>query len=215
VQITLSFDNGPYPETTPRVLDILAGHGVLSTFFLIGSKLDADGLALARTAHERGHRFGNHTWTHSRPLGTMEAGGAARHEILDTQERLGGLADASKFFRPVGGGGGGVLDRQLFNEEAIDVLVEGLFTVVLWNVVPRDWERPHDWVEVALAQCREQPESLVVLHDSPNGAMDHLDEFIDRALGEGAEFVQEFPVECTPLINGIEAGSLREYVTAG
>jgi peptidoglycan/xylan/chitin deacetylase (PgdA/CDA1 family) len=211
VKITLTFDNGPRPEATPGVLEVLERHGIGSTFFLVGSRLDAAGIEIAREAWARGHRLGNHTWTHSRPLGTIETHGEARDEILRTQDRIDEIAEGARLFRPMGGGGGGVLDRQLFNREAIDTLREGLFTVVLWNVVPRDWEQPREWVEKALDQCAGREHSLVVIHDAPNGAMEHLDEFIDRATVLGAEFVQDYPVSCTPMVRGEGAEALEEF----
>ena len=69
--LTLSFDNGPDPETTPRVLDILAERGIKTTFFVIGEKLaDPQRRQLAERAHKEGHWIGNHTYTHSVPAGT-------------------------------------------------------------------------------------------------------------------------------------------------
>ena len=65
--VTLTFDNGPDPEVTPRVLDTLRHHGIKSTFFVGGQRL-----AEARPATERAqaeeHWIGNHTWSHSIPF---------------------------------------------------------------------------------------------------------------------------------------------------
>ena len=69
--VTLTFDNGPEPSVTPRVLDVLARRGVRTTFFVIGNKLlTRDARACTERAHAEGHWIGNHTWTHSRPLGS-------------------------------------------------------------------------------------------------------------------------------------------------
>ena len=74
--VTVTFDNGPEPSVTPRVLDVLARRGVRTTFFVIGNKLlTRDARACTERAHAEGHWIGNHTWTHSRPLG--ERPGAA------------------------------------------------------------------------------------------------------------------------------------------
>ena len=68
--LTLSFDNGPEPEVTPGVLDTLARHGIKTTFFVIGEKLlDPQRRDLAVETHAEGHWIGNHTFTHSVPLG--------------------------------------------------------------------------------------------------------------------------------------------------
>jgi peptidoglycan/xylan/chitin deacetylase (PgdA/CDA1 family) len=73
--LTLSFDNGPTPEVTPHVLDVLCRHRVKSTFFVIGQKV-AQHHALAERAHAEGHWIGNHTWSHSLPFGLMAADAA-------------------------------------------------------------------------------------------------------------------------------------------
>jgi hypothetical protein len=65
-------------------------------------------------------------------------------------------------FRPYANGG--ILDRRVLNVRAADYLQAHGYTVVLWNAVPRDWER-RDWVHVALDQCAARPWSLMVLHD--------------------------------------------------
>jgi peptidoglycan/xylan/chitin deacetylase (PgdA/CDA1 family) len=91
--LTLSFDNGPEPEVTPRVLDILAGRGIKATFFVIGEKLaDPERRLLSARAHDEGHWIGNHTYTHSVPLGLQHDPDAAQHEIARSQRLIGDLA---------------------------------------------------------------------------------------------------------------------------
>lgn len=64
-RVALSFDDGPDPEITPRVLDALARHGARASFFVIGRKLEA-APELARRLLAEGHELGNHSWRHSR-----------------------------------------------------------------------------------------------------------------------------------------------------
>ena len=59
----LTFDDGPTPEYTPRVLDILERHGAKGTFFMIGSNAAAYPEIVRRVA-EAGHAIANHTWDH-------------------------------------------------------------------------------------------------------------------------------------------------------
>lgn len=103
-KITLSFDNGPHPETTPYVLDILAKRGVKTSFFVVGQKL-IQARAPAQRAAEEGHWIANHTWSHSQPFRNKGDVEFIRAEIEQTQELLGSLAHPHKFFRPFGGGG--------------------------------------------------------------------------------------------------------------
>ena len=68
--LTLTFDNGPEPGVTPRVLDALRERDIRATLCVVGEKLgDAERRRLAERAHDEGHWIGNHTFTHSVPLG--------------------------------------------------------------------------------------------------------------------------------------------------
>jgi peptidoglycan/xylan/chitin deacetylase (PgdA/CDA1 family) len=212
--ISLTFDNGPEPGVTDFVLDTLALWDLRAAFFVIGSKLEAgESLRCARRAAQEGHRVGNHSYHHREPLGLLDPR-AARAEIARTQALLDGFV-AERLFRPVGGAGSeGTLGDQLLSPAARDLLIAERFTVVLWNVLPRDWEQPHAWVDVALERCRATDHAVVVLHDLPTGAMAHLPAFLDRALDEGAQFSCDFPPSCVVLEHGVPQSDLDAYVRA-
>lgn len=213
MQVTLSFDNGPEPAVTPRVLQVLERFGLKATFFVLGAKLaDPARRALAARAHGAGHWIGNHTRTHAVPLGNIADPATLVDEICGTQALIGELAHPDRLFRPFGGGG--ELGPHLLNSYALNVLERERMTCVLWNAVPRDWQNPKGWVETALGQCRAQPWTLLVLHDLPTGAMDRLEEFIQRALAAGARFRQDFPADCVPLVRGAAVAPLEPYLTA-
>ena len=61
--ISLTFDDGPHPELTPRVLDVLDEHGARASFFCVGQLVEKHA-SLVREMAERGHRIENHTWSH-------------------------------------------------------------------------------------------------------------------------------------------------------
>lgn len=63
--VWLTLDDGPCPETTPGVLDLLDEHGAKATFFLIGDRAEKYP-ELVREIHRRGHGVGNHSWSHPR-----------------------------------------------------------------------------------------------------------------------------------------------------
>ncbi|MEZ5820592.1 MAG: polysaccharide deacetylase family protein [Xanthobacteraceae bacterium] len=211
--LTLSFDNGPEPGITGNVLDILAERGIRSTFFVIGNKLeDPERLRLVHRAHGEGHWIGNHTFTHSLPLGRQRDADSAEKEIARSQAALGELTHPDRWFRPFGGGG--KLDDGLLKPSVVDYLTRNRFTCVLWNAIPRDWDDPDGWVERALDQCRSQPWSLMVLHDLPSGAMDHIEEFLDRAQAAGARFRQDFPPACVPIRRGEIILPIDRYVSS-
>jgi peptidoglycan/xylan/chitin deacetylase (PgdA/CDA1 family) len=210
-ELTVTFDNGPEPAVTPKVLDVLARHGVASTFFVIGSKLlNPQARACAERAHSEGHWIGNHTWTHTRPLGEQPGEQAAQLEIRRTQAEIGPLSRQPPLFRPMGGGGN--LDRRLLSLEAAAMLQQGGYSCVLWNALPRDWQNPDGWVDTALAQLTALPWTLMVLHDLPNGAMRHLDRFLTEVNDRGGNFRQDFPPACLPITAGRVTGPLADFV---
>ena len=186
---------------------------VRATFFVLGAKLaDPARRRLAVRAHADGHWIGNHTMTHGTPLGLLADPGAARREILETEELIGGLAHPERLFRPFGGEG--KLGSHLLNPEAVTVLRQEKMTCVLWNAIPRDWDDPAGWVDTAFGQCRAQPWTLLVLHDLPSQAMDHLPAFIARVRAQGGDFRQDFPAACVPIRRGEALLPLAPYVTA-
>jgi len=213
--VTLTFDNGPEPQVTPVVLDCLARHNVKATFFVMGRKaITPEGSMLVRRASAEGHWIGNHTFTHSTPLGRMD-GAAALREFEQAEQALasivpGGLDQPQRLFRPPGSG---KLGKHLLNPAVVEKLKAGRYTCVLWNSVPRDWLDPDEWLGRALADCRSRDWKLVVLHDLPTGAMAHLEEFIATLQREGFELTQEFPPDCVPIVDGKVVFPLDAYVS--
>jgi peptidoglycan/xylan/chitin deacetylase (PgdA/CDA1 family) len=211
-ELTLTFDNGPEPSVTPLVLDVLARHGVLSTFFVLGHKLaDPAARACAERARAEGHWIGNHTWTHTVPLGERPGQDVVQLEIERTQAEIGPLASDPPLFRPNGGGGN--LDHRLLSPEAAATLQAGGYSCVLWNSIPRDWANPDAWVETAFLQLTEQRWTLMVLHDIPSGAMLHLDRFLVEVRHCGGRFRQDFPPSCMPITAGKVTGPLADFTT--
>ena len=85
-EIALTFDDGPDPHVTPRVLDLLDRHGARATFFCIGERVQACP-EIAAEIVRRGHRVENHTQTHPHLFACYPAP-ALRREILDAQESI-------------------------------------------------------------------------------------------------------------------------------
>jgi peptidoglycan-N-acetylglucosamine deacetylase len=195
---------------TPGVLDCLARHRIQTTFFVLGRKaVTPEGVAIIRRAIAEGHWIGNHTFTHSAPLGRLDRADALR-EFERAENALDWIEQPRHLFRPPGSG---QLGRHLLHPAVVEKLIAGSYTCVLWNSVPGDFRDPDGWLDRALADCRSRPWTLVVLHDLPNGAMAHLEEFITRLENEGFEFTQEFPPDCVPILDGQVVLPLEPYVT--
>ena len=202
--VTLTFDNGPAPGTTDRVLDVLAERGLRATFFVVGDMLQHPGArARAERAVEEGHWVGNHSMTHSTPLGDARDDTYAVDEIDGAQALLDGLAHERRFFRPFGLGG--LLGPHLLSPVAVERLCAGGYTCVLWSSVPRDWEDVTGWVDTALADAERLEHAVVVLHDLPTGAMDALPAFLDGLAARGIDVEQDFPADVVAIDRGVPA----------
>jgi peptidoglycan/xylan/chitin deacetylase (PgdA/CDA1 family) len=159
-QLALTFDDGPNPAWTPRLLDILAEHNVHATFFMVGKFAKAES-ALARRVADAGHLVGNHTWSHPDLSRTRAA------NILDELTRTSDtLADITgkpvRYFRPPFGARRPYvlkLARQL-----------GLIPVT-WNAMTRDWREPsadriaENLIRKIDSNQRHGYASNIVLHD--------------------------------------------------
>ncbi len=210
-QVTLSFDNGPDPVVTDRVLDVLARRDLKASFFAVGDRLadPAAGRALVR-AREAGHLIGNHTFTHGLPLGEDLRADAVEQEIIATERALAQLGLTTRLFRPHGKGG--QLGPHLLSRAARDYLAAEHYTCVMWNCVPGDWRDEAGWVDTALAACAREPETLVVLHDYVASTAANLDRFCGALLEAGHSIRQAFPRSCLPMRDGIATSALVAMV---
>jgi peptidoglycan/xylan/chitin deacetylase (PgdA/CDA1 family) len=191
-RVTLTFDNGPTPGVTERVLEHLDRAGLRCTFFVIGRKLvDPAAAALMRQAHEAGHWIGNHTLTHSVAFGDRPDAAYARLEIGETQARLGALVRPEKLFRPYGNSG--QIGPHLLSRAATEYLLAERYCTLIWNSVPGDWKDPDGWVDRCVEQVSAQDWAVTVLHDIAEGCLPRLPELLRRLQDMGVIFEQNFP----------------------
>jgi len=211
MRLTLTFDNGPDPEVTPRVLEVLARRELRAHFFVLGERVATPaGRALVEREHAEGHLVGNHSYTHRVPLGDDLRADAVEQEIVATQVLLDPLVPGARRFRPVGGGG--ALGPNLLSRRAAAHLQAEGYTCVLWNAVPRDWEDPDRWATRALADLATRDHTVLVLHDLPNACLAGLDDFLAAARDRGATFGLDVPAACTPIVDGRVIAELAPIV---
>ncbi len=211
-KLTLTFDNGPTPGVTEGVLECLAKADVPATFFVIGRKLlDPERRALASRAKAAGHWIGNHTFTHTCPLGLLSNRKAEVDEIAMAEDAIGDLAQPQPLFRPYGDGGKPT--PALLSPAAVDHLKRKKYRCVIWNCVPHDWSDTEGWPERALAHCQSTAWTLLVVHDLPTGAMKQLPRFLDMVRSEGIEIRQDFPPDCVLVRDGKAAPSIGAFVS--
>jgi peptidoglycan-N-acetylglucosamine deacetylase len=130
-ELALTFDDGPNPAWTPKLLDVLAEHGIKATFFMLGSRAQAQP-ALVRRMVEAGHLIGNHSWSH--PNLAYTAAAKVRQELTQTKDVLEQIAGKPvRYFRPPFGARRPVVFK---------IARELGMTVVLWNAMTSDWSEP-------------------------------------------------------------------------
>ncbi len=159
-ELALTFDDGPNPAWTPKLLDALAEHKVHATFFMLGCRAEAEA-ALVRRLIAEGHAVGNHSWSH--PNLAYSGDAKVREELKRSKGVLEQITGAPvRHFRPpFGGRRPGVfrIGREL-----------GM-TPVLWNAMTNDWEeRSVDKIVGALSAKIDRFErrgrgTILVLHD--------------------------------------------------
>ena len=154
--LALTFDDGPHPEYTPRLLDRLDELGLNATFFVIGSNA-ANYPDLIRRIVASGHEVANHTYSHSDPSETSSTMFLA--EIRRTDELLSTLTGRStETVRPPKGELNWTKLRKLWQHNK---------TVALWNVDPKDFrmksvDEMTQWCEAYTPNDGD----IVLLHDN-------------------------------------------------
>ncbi|MFA5844257.1 MAG: polysaccharide deacetylase family protein [Coriobacteriia bacterium] len=152
--VALSFDDGPWPGQTERILDVLRRERVHATFFMVGYRASLAS-ALARRVAREGHTVGNHTQRHvdlgqaGAPLVASEMGRAQKVLLGDTGVE-------PRWFRPPGGS---VSPLIYARSRALDL------RLVLWTVDPEDWSRPGAATIVKRVLELVRPGGVVLLHD--------------------------------------------------
>ena len=157
-RVYLTFDDGPDPQWTPRVLYLLAQHGVRATFFVIG-RAARDAPGIVRRIAAAGHDVENHSWSHRHPW-TMSAS-AARREVCDGAAAVSDLVGrAPRYFRPPHG-----RLRRCMSEAA----QEGGQRIALWSVSAVDWGPLGHAQRIAARLGRVRGGDIVLMHDSARG----------------------------------------------
>lgn len=182
--IALTFDDGPDPRYTERLLDILKENGVQATFFLVADKAKKHKHIVDRMKAE-GHGIGMHSLYHksawlSLPHETIR-------EFTVSLRIFRELGLNITYFRPPWG---------TFNALTLRYALKNKLNVIMWTVEANDWRKdnsPSQIEEILLR--RTQDEDIIVLHDSggadgaPENTLQALETTLPRLLKEGFHFV--------------------------
>ena len=163
-EIALSFDDGPHPEFTLRILKSLKAHGATATFFVQGKNVELYPAIIA-AEHEAGCEIGNHTFNHPRLTGYGDA--PTNRQITNTQNAIFEVIGIRpKLFRPPFSAHDGFVDR-IVKSCGLDMPP--------WTVSPEDYKCPPPKVIAERVLSAIVPGSIVVMHDTFPNTPDAVD----------------------------------------
>lgn len=182
--IALTFDDGPSPANTPRILDLLGAVGARATFFVVGQEVAGREEIVARIAAE-GHELGNHTYSHPHTISLRRPG--LRDELEKTNEALTRIdgVPAIGLVRPPFG-----KDRRRTDSVGREL---GMRTV-LWSVDSADSGSAIDSADAVAKNviANARPGSIVLLHDGGNtrpATIGGCERFVPALVERGFELV--------------------------
>lgn len=191
-EIALTFDDGPNPETTPRILDILDRHCIKATFFMVGIYAQAHP-DLVREIAARGHVIGTHTWDHRnlRRMSLADAKVEIKRGFLAVETALASAPPDSQarlapFFRFPG-----LNDRKAL----IEWLGAHDIATVSCEFGADDWLRigPAEVYRRALRNIDQVGRGILILHDTRPHTADMLSDLIVTLEKRGYRFAQLVP----------------------
>lgn len=201
--VSITFDDGPDPDWTPAILDMLKERGVKATFFVVGKNAELYPDLLRRIARE-GHEIGNHSFTHANLRELPES--LVKLELNATQRLIESLVGRSTtLFRPPFNADAHPSD--VADLEPVRVAQSLGYMTVLENIDPRDWQMPPP--EELLQRVKDQrgEGNIILLHDSGGDRsstvaalpmiLDYLTERGDKVVPIG-ELVDIGPEEIMP-----------------
>ena len=164
--VYLTFDDGPIPEATPYILDVLDEYGIKATFFMVGENAFKYPHLLAEV-RKRGHRIGNHTYNHIGGIKWFS------WKYLANVNKAEEILQTGRLFRPPHG---------WMKTMQYRVLRHTGWRVVMWDVVTRDYScrlSPEDVLHNVKTLTRNG--SIITFHDSKK-SIDKLKVILPKAL---------------------------------
>lgn len=180
-KIALTFDDGPHPKNTEKILDILDRYNVKATFFIVGVNAKNYPNTLKQVA-ERGHEIGNHTYSHI--ILKDKSKNTVNSELLSAEKEIEQVTGGrTNLLRPPCG---------IYDGNTVSFAIENGYKVVLWNIDTHDWA--HSSVESIVNSIEKNVKGgdIVLFHDyvsGKNNTKEALEIIIPKLKKQGYEFV--------------------------
>lgn len=178
-KILLTFDDGPNPGTTEKILILLNQYNIKALFFCVGNNINKNN-KLTKVILENGHTIGNHTFNH-KVLNKLSYKNA-KEEIEKTNSLLlNKFGDKIRFFRPPHG---------KFNFRVKKLISDSGLECVMWSLLTYDYQNDFKKVRFAIDNYLMK-NSIIVLHDSnknKNIIIDSINYIADSVYQKGFQF---------------------------
>lgn len=200
--VALTYDDGPNPKFTPRLLQILAQKQVKSTFYVLGEQVREFPSVLAATA-QAGHEIGDHSYDHKQ-LTKLSAEGVGA-ELDKTAEAVTSVTGSRmNTMRPPYGS---------YNSAVYGICRQRGYEVILWDVDTSDWRRrsSQDIIETVLRETRDG--SIILMHDRLQNSLEATPAIIDGLRQKGFEFVTVSELLAHPRLSKVSAASSAPLTT--
>ncbi|MCH2534080.1 MAG: polysaccharide deacetylase family protein [Bdellovibrionales bacterium] len=176
----LTFDDGPHPRVTPRILKTLENNKILSQFFIVGNRVQYWPELLKQT-QQQGHVVANHSWSHPdmRKLSLGEAVSQIQNTFSEIEKVLG---PSEPFFRfPYGA----------YNFDQLEYLGQKDVVSFFWNIDTFDWKikDPEELLKFSIKKIKEKPSGIILMHDIHNQTADMLPYLLDYLNSRSAQTV--------------------------
>lgn len=208
-KIALTFDDGPNPETTPKILAVLKKHNIKATFFVLGKNVESNHSLLRKIVSD-GHIVGSHSWNH--PSFWKLTSNEISHQINDTENALLEAGIRPRYFRYPHGNSTSVANGLLRAKR---------YKVVGWHVDTCDWGFNENGVLSAannqicngsektvtnafgylLGKIQSRKGGIVLMHDTMAITARYLDRILENLEAQGYEFVTLDNTDVFPLLN--------------
>ncbi|WP_395741482.1 polysaccharide deacetylase family protein [Prosthecobacter sp.] len=177
--IAITFDDGPDPVLTPRLLDLLKERHIHATFFLVGKNAAAYPNVVKRIVDE-GHEVGNHSWSH--PLFTQMSKDSVESQLQRTHDAIvKACGVAPLFYRPPYGAVG--VSQKARIEKTFG------YASILWDVDPQDWKHPRSAQKVYNAiHSQTRNGSIILCHDIHETTIAAMPATLDDLTARGFRF---------------------------
>lgn len=180
-KIALTFDDGPHPKKTARIIEVLEKYGVTATFFVVGVNVKNYQNA-TKEIIDKGYEIANHTYSHN-VLKNSDLEDV-RDELISTENEIKRLgARVCKLVRPPCG---------LFSNSLVDFSRENGYKIVLWNIDTKDWKHASASQISNEVLSNVRGGDIILFHDYISGksnTAEALDYLIPKLIDMGYEFV--------------------------